>query len=66
MPAFEALGQYVGGKIDQTEFKGVLQNACPGAGACGGMFTANTMGRSSADDYLQDLLAFVPSRPELP
>lgn len=41
--AFEGLGQYVAGKIDQKELTGILQNACPGAGACGGMYTANTM-----------------------
>jgi dihydroxy-acid dehydratase len=41
--AFEGLGQFVGGKIDEEEFKGILQHACPGAGACGGMYTANTM-----------------------
>jgi dihydroxy-acid dehydratase len=41
--AFEGLGEFVGGKIDEKEFKGILKNACPGAGACGGMYTANTM-----------------------
>jgi len=41
--AFEAVGAYSGGKIDLAELTGVEQNACPGAGACGGMFTANTM-----------------------
>ncbi|MBO1351552.1 MAG: dihydroxy-acid dehydratase [Hormoscilla sp. GUM202] len=41
--AFEAVGAYSGGKIDMAELTGVEQNACPGAGACGGMFTANTM-----------------------
>lgn len=41
--AFEAVGEYSGGKIGLAELTGVEQNACPGAGACGGMFTANTM-----------------------
>ncbi|SDQ72365.1 dihydroxy-acid dehydratase [Flagellimonas zhangzhouensis] len=41
--AFEAYGQKVAGTIDETEFKEVIHKACPGAGACGGMYTANTM-----------------------
>ncbi len=41
--AFEAHGQMVAGKISQADFKGVVHHACPGAGACGGMYTANTM-----------------------
>ncbi len=41
--AFEALGERYAGKISEAEFKGVILNACPGAGACGGMYTANTM-----------------------
>ncbi|MGK7916557.1 MAG: dihydroxy-acid dehydratase, partial [Prochloraceae cyanobacterium] len=41
--AFEAVGQYSAGKIDQEELLAIERNACPGAGACGGMFTANTM-----------------------
>lgn len=41
--AFEALGQKTAGNISQEDFKGVIKNACPGAGACGGMYTANTM-----------------------
>jgi dihydroxy-acid dehydratase len=44
--AFEAWGQKVAGSIDENEFKAVVQNACPGAGACGGMYTANTMASS--------------------
>ena len=44
--AFEAWGQKVAGSIDEKEFKAVVQNACPGAGACGGMYTANTMASS--------------------
>ncbi|NEP01314.1 MAG: dihydroxy-acid dehydratase [Symploca sp. SIO2E9] len=41
--AFEAVGQHSAGKIDQAELVAVERNACPGAGSCGGMFTANTM-----------------------
>ncbi|NJM88365.1 MAG: dihydroxy-acid dehydratase [Hydrococcus sp. RU_2_2] len=41
--SFEAVGQYSAGKIDETELMGIERNACPGAGSCGGMFTANTM-----------------------
>jgi dihydroxy-acid dehydratase len=41
--AFEAVGQYSGGKIDVAELTAIEKNACPGAGSCGGMFTANTM-----------------------
>ena len=41
--AFEAVGQYSGGKIDEQQLTAIEKNACPGAGSCGGMFTANTM-----------------------
>ncbi|MCL2930128.1 MAG: dihydroxy-acid dehydratase [Trichodesmium sp. St2_bin6] len=41
--AFEAVGEYSAGKIDETELTEVERRACPGAGSCGGMFTANTM-----------------------
>jgi dihydroxy-acid dehydratase len=41
--AFEALGKKYAGTISDEDFKGVIKNACPGAGACGGMYTANTM-----------------------
>ena len=41
--AFEALGEKIAGKISEDEFKGIIKNSCPGAGACGGMYTANTM-----------------------
>ena len=40
---FEAVGQYSAGKIDEAELLEVERKACPGAGACGGMYTANTM-----------------------
>lgn len=41
--AFEAYGQRIAGKIEEEDFRGVIRNACPGPGACGGMYTANTM-----------------------
>lgn len=41
--AFEAVGQYSAGKIDEQELIEVEKRACPGAGSCGGMYTANTM-----------------------
>ena len=41
--AFEAVGQFNAHKIDEEELNGIERNACPGAGSCGGMFTANTM-----------------------
>ncbi len=41
--AFEAVGQYNAGKLSEEDLKGVERSACPGAGACGGMYTANTM-----------------------
>ncbi|MEH2295721.1 dihydroxy-acid dehydratase [Nostoc sp.] len=48
--SFEAVGQYSAGKIDEKELFEVENRACPGAGSCGGMFTANTM--SSAFEAL--------------
>ncbi|MBI2779114.1 MAG: dihydroxy-acid dehydratase [Gammaproteobacteria bacterium] len=41
--AFEAVGQFTAHKIDEEELTGIERNACPGAGSCGGMYTANTM-----------------------
>ena len=41
--AFEAVGEFFAGKIDGDELAAVEKNACPGAGSCGGMYTANTM-----------------------
>ncbi|MEO1001689.1 MAG: dihydroxy-acid dehydratase [Cyanobacteria bacterium J06638_7] len=41
--AFEAVGQFSGGAIDEEQLTAIEKNACPGAGSCGGMFTANTM-----------------------
>jgi len=40
---FEAVGQHAAGKIDDEELRNIERNACPGAGSCGGMYTANTM-----------------------
>lgn len=44
--AFEALGQKISGVISEEEFREIIKNAIPGAGACGGMYTANTMASS--------------------
>lgn len=41
--AFQAYGEYLTNKITEEERQGIIKNACPGAGACGGMYTANTM-----------------------
>jgi dihydroxy-acid dehydratase len=41
--AFQAYGQYISGQIDEKERFDIIRNACPGGGACGGMYTANTM-----------------------
>ena len=59
--AFEAWGEKVAGKIDENEYKKVIRNACPGAGACGGMYTANTM--ASAIEALGMSLPFSSSNP---
>ena len=40
---FEALGEHIAGNIEEVELKNIIKKACPGAGACGGTFTANTM-----------------------
>jgi dihydroxy-acid dehydratase len=61
--AFEALGQKLAGKLDENDFKGIIQNSCPGAGACGGMYTANTM--ASAIEALGMSLPFSSSNPAL-
>lgn len=59
--AFEAYGQKVAGTIDETEYNEVVHKACPGAGACGGMYTANTM--ASAIEALGMSLPFNSSNP---
>ena len=61
--AFEALGEKYAGTISDEDFKGVIKNACPGAGACGGMYTANTM--SSATEALGLSLPYSSSNPAL-
>jgi dihydroxy-acid dehydratase len=59
--AFEAWGENVAGKIDDNEFKSIVKNACPGPGACGGMYTANTM--SSAIEAMGMSLPYNSSNP---
>jgi len=59
--AFEAWGERVAGTIDEKEFKDVVHKACPGAGACGGMYTANTM--ASAIEALGMSLPYNSSNP---
>ncbi len=61
--AFEALGQKIAGKLSEGDFKGIVQHSCPGAGACGGMYTANTM--ASAIEALGMSLPFSSSNPAL-
>jgi len=59
--AFEAWGEKVAGTMNETEYKAVIQNACPGAGACGGMYTANTM--ASAIEALGMAMPYNSSNP---
>lgn len=59
--AFEALGKKMNGEIDDTEFCSIKQKACPSAGACGGMYTANTM--ASAIEALGMSLPYNSSNP---
>jgi dihydroxy-acid dehydratase len=61
--AFEALGKKIAGQLDEADFKGIVMNSCPGAGACGGMYTANTM--SSAIEALGMSLPYSSSNPAL-
>ncbi|MEJ2902023.1 dihydroxy-acid dehydratase [Pedobacter panaciterrae] len=61
--AFEALGQKLAGNLEEEDFQGVIRNACPGAGACGGMYTANTM--ASAIEALGMSLPYSSSYPAL-
>jgi len=61
--AFEALGEKIAGKIDAAEFLEIVQNSCPGAGACGGMYTANTM--SSAIEAMGMSLPYGASNPAM-
>ncbi len=61
--AFEALGKKIAGEITPEDFKGIIQHACPGAGACGGMYTANTM--AAAIEALGMSLPYSSSNPAL-
>ena len=61
--AFEALGERYAGKISEDDFKCVIQRACPGAGACGGMYTANTM--ASALEAMGMSLPYGASNPAI-
>jgi dihydroxy-acid dehydratase len=59
--AFEAYGSKIKGKISEEDYKGIIKNSIPGPGACGGMYTANTM--SSAIEALGMSLPFSSSNP---
>jgi dihydroxy-acid dehydratase len=61
--SFEALGQKIAGKLSDADFKGIVMNSCPGAGACGGMYTANTM--AAAAEALGMSLPYSSSNPAL-
>ncbi len=61
--AFEALGKKIAGTITPEDFKEVVKHSCPGAGACGGMYTANTM--ASAIEALGMSLPYSSSNPAL-
>lgn len=61
--AFEALGQHLQGTLPDEDYKGIIKNACPGAGACGGMYTANTM--AAAVEALGMSLPYSSSNPAL-
>ena len=61
--AFEAWGQKMAGKMDEDNYKSIIKKACPGAGACGGMYTANTM--AAAIEALGMSLPFNSSNPAL-
>lgn len=59
--AFEAYGERQAGKISEEDYRGIIRNACPGPGACGGMYTANTM--ASAIEALGMSLPYSASTP---
>lgn len=61
--AFEAWGEKVEGRLNENEYSAIIENAVPGAGACGGMYTANTM--ASAIEALGMSLPFNSSIPAL-
>ncbi|MCC9135535.1 dihydroxy-acid dehydratase [Pontibacter silvestris] len=60
---FEAYGQKLNGKISDEDYRGIIRNACPGPGACGGMYTANTM--ASAAEALGMSIPFSSSSPAI-
>ena len=59
--AFQSYGEFIAGKIDEAKRQDIVQHACPGAGACGGMYTANTM--ASAIEALGMSLPYSSSMP---
>ena len=59
--AFQSYGEFITGKLDETARQDIVQHACPGAGACGGMYTANTM--ASAIEALGMSLPYSSSTP---
>jgi dihydroxy-acid dehydratase len=59
--AFQSYGEYLSGRIDENQRRAIIRNACPGAGACGGMYTANTM--ASAIEVLGMSLPYSSSTP---
>ncbi|MBL7735188.1 MAG: dihydroxy-acid dehydratase, partial [Chitinophagaceae bacterium] len=61
--AFEALGQKIAGQLSEEDFRNIVKQSCPGAGACGGMYTANTM--ASAIEALGMSLPYSSSNPAL-
>jgi dihydroxy-acid dehydratase len=61
--SFEALGKKIAGQLSDEDFKGIVKNSCPGAGACGGMYTANTM--AAAIEALGMSLPYSSSNPAL-
>ncbi|MBD1433192.1 dihydroxy-acid dehydratase [Sphingobacterium sp. DN00404] len=61
--AFEALGKKIAGTISDEDYDGVIRHTCPGAGACGGMYTANTM--ASAIEALGMSLPYSSSNPAI-
>ncbi len=61
--AFEALGQKICGNMSDEDFQGVIKHTCPGPGACGGMYTANTM--ASAIEALGMSLPYSSSHPAI-
>lgn len=61
--SFEALGQKIAGQLSDGDFKGIVMNSCPGPGACGGMYTANTM--ASAIEALGMSLPYSSSNPAI-